>query len=251
MTRLREWAPPSVKRLYHRLLKHPYLMRRYGVDHPKLAEELLYWDRAYRSGGGRFKAGWYEGFLLEIAGEHDASFVDGKVIADFGCGPRGSLLWAEQAARRIGIDVLAPAYARLFGIGTQDMQYVASTESSIPLPDACVDVLFCVNALDHTLDPARMAAEMLRILKPGGTLIGSFNLNLHPTVSEPSPLTAGFLAARLLDHLELQSVRIVPRGPAADPYRFFRRPPPRALTAATGPGFMWVRGRRKPASTPV
>ena len=250
MTRLRPWAPPSVKRLYHRLLKHPYLMRRYRVDNPKLAEELLYWDLKYRSTGGRFKADWYEAFLLEIAGEPDASFVEGKVVADFGCGPRGSLLWARRAARRIGIDVLAPVYARLFGTETQNMQYVASTEASIPVSDASVDVLFCVNALDHTRDPVRMAAEMLRILKPGGTLIGSFNLNLRPTVSEPSPLTAEFLTDQLLDHLELHSVRIVPRGPAGDPYRFFRQSPPRELAATTGPGFMWVRGRKK-ASTPA
>jgi len=164
MARLRPWVPPSVKRLYHRLLKHPYIMRRYGVDNSKLAEELLYWDGRYRSDGGQFKAHFYEAFLLQIAGEHDASFVEGKVVADFGCGPRGSLLWARRAAQRIGIDVLAPVYARLFGTETQNMQYVASTEASIPVTDASVDVLFCVNALDHTRDPVRMAAEMLRIL---------------------------------------------------------------------------------------
>jgi len=164
MARLRPWVPPSVKRLYHRLLKHPYIMRRYGVDNSKLAEELLYWDGRYRSDGGQFKAHFYEAFLLQIAGEHDASFVEGKVVADFGCGPRGSLLWARRAAQRIGIDVLAPVYARLFGTETQNMQYVASAEASIPVTDASVDVLFCVNALDHTRDPVRMAAEMLRIL---------------------------------------------------------------------------------------
>jgi len=64
-------------------------------------------------------------------------------------------------------------------------------------------------------------------------------------------LTAEFLRDQLLDHLELRSVRIVPRGPAEDLYRFFRQSPPRKLAAATGPGFMWVRGRKRPGRPPT
>lgn len=240
---LRTLIPTPAKRLYHRLVKHPYLMRRYGLKDPKLAEELFFWEGRYKADRRRFSRDFYASLLLEIAGAEDASFLEGQVVADFGCGPRGSLAWAAGAARRIGIDVLADQYRRLFDTSGQNMEYVASTETQIPLPDASIDVMFCVNALDHTMHPATMAGEMLRTLKSGGTLVGSFNLNLRPTVCEPSPMTRPFLDEHLLDHLEIQRCRIAPRGPDSDAHFHVRSGGGKEEIA--GPAFMWVRGVKR------
>ena len=43
------------------------------------------------------------------------------------------------------------------------------------LPDDLCDAVFCTNALDHDPQPERVAAEIARILKPGG----SFYLHVH------------------------------------------------------------------------
>ena len=45
--------------------------------------------------------------MLAMAEEPTADFLAGKIVAAFGCGPRGSLVWAPNALLRIGIDVLA------------------------------------------------------------------------------------------------------------------------------------------------
>jgi SAM-dependent methyltransferase len=41
---------------------------------------------------------------------------------------------------------------------------------AIPHPDASFDVVFSSNVLEHTADPARVLAESVRVLKPGGFL---------------------------------------------------------------------------------
>ena len=231
-----------MKRLYHRVLKHPWLRWRYGIDDPKLAEELWFWDRYYRRRRRSFDGAGYGALLLEIAGAPDPSFLDDRIVADFGCGPVGSLVWATGARRRIGIDVLADEYARLFATAAQNMEYVRSSEAEIPLADASVDVLFCVNALDHAARSEVMAAEMLRILRPDGVLVGSFNLNLAPTVCEPSPLTLAFLDEHLLRHLEVERRRVAPRGPDSDVYLHVREDG--GSDNAVGLGYLWLRGRK-------
>jgi 2-polyprenyl-3-methyl-5-hydroxy-6-metoxy-1,4-benzoquinol methylase len=44
----------------------------------------------------------------------DREFCRGKRILDIGCGPRGSLEWADMAAERVGLD---PLSARLQRVG--------------------------------------------------------------------------------------------------------------------------------------
>jgi 2-polyprenyl-3-methyl-5-hydroxy-6-metoxy-1,4-benzoquinol methylase len=43
----------------------------------------------------------------------DREFYAGKRILDIGCGPRGSLEWADEAAERVGADPLADEYLKL------------------------------------------------------------------------------------------------------------------------------------------
>src|SRR6266487_5111137 len=86
------------------------LLARVGVSKFKFAEELNYWRQRFRNGEWILK-GYYEECLLLLAGESTQDFIAGKTVADFGCGPRGSLSWATRAKNRIGIDVLADLYS--------------------------------------------------------------------------------------------------------------------------------------------
>ena len=116
--------------------------------------------------------------MLAMAEEPDDNFLKGKIVADFGCGPRSSLFWASSASLKIGIDVLADRYADEFtdNIISHGMIYLKSTEKVIPLPSNFVDVMFTLNAIDHVDSFSNMCSEIIRVLKPGGDFIGSFNL---------------------------------------------------------------------------
>src|SRR6185437_14216387 len=123
----------------------------------------------------RFEAGqltdpgtgaYYERLMLGMAEEPNADFLSGKIVADFGCGPCGTLVWAPHALVRIGIDVLADRYADEFPevIRSHGMIYVKSTEKVIPLPSDSVDVLFTLNAIDHVSDFPAMCSEIIRVI---------------------------------------------------------------------------------------
>ena len=186
----------------------------------KYRRELAYWAYQWKKEGRTFENSWYKQLMLAIAEEEDEGFVAGKVIADFGCGPRGSLCWATDAERRIGIDVLANVYRR-FGTDAHNMEYVESSEKEISLPDNSVDIMFTLNAMDHVDDFDAMCNEILRIIKPGGIFIGSFNLEEPATFAEPQFLTEQSVKETLLGRLDIKSYRVASQGPGEDTYRHF------------------------------
>lgn len=161
--------------------------------------------------------------MLAMAEEPNDDFLKGKIIADFGCGPRGSLVWAKSALLRIGIDVLADRYADEFtdNIISHGMIYVKSTEHVIPLPSDFIDVLFTLNAMDHVDNFSEMCKELIRILKPGGVFIGGFNLEEPASPNEPQQLNEKIIKKNLLDKMEVQSYRITNKGPVENGYAPF------------------------------
>lgn len=148
--------------------------------------------------------------MLGMAEEKDSNFVKNKIIADFGCGPRGTLVQADKAKLRIGIDILADKYADEFrsNLLSHNMIYLKSTENVIPLPGNFVDILFTLNAMDHVKHFKIICKEIIRILKPAGAFIGSFNLEENITVCEPNKLNEDIIKTQLLRYLHLISYRI-------------------------------------------
>jgi SAM-dependent methyltransferase len=192
--------------------------------HGKHNEELAFWRERFKEGGESLtdaeSTAGFKRIMLAMAEESAPDFVTGKIVADFGCGPRGSLVWAHNALLRIGIDVLVDRYADEFPntIRSHDMIYVKSTEKIIPMPSDFVDVLFTLNAIDHVKDFHAMCSEILRVIRPGGLFIGSFNLNEPPSITEPQRLNEADIAAHLLDRLDVQSYRISRQGEAYEPF---------------------------------
>jgi SAM-dependent methyltransferase len=182
--------------------------------------------------------------MLAMAEESSDNFLKGKIVADFGCGPRGSLVWARSAMLRIGIDVLTDRYADEFtsNITSHAMIYLKSTEKVIPLPSDFVDIMFTLNAIDHVDNFSVMCAEIVRVLKPGGKFIGSFNLEEPFSPSEPQQLNEKIIKENLLNNLEVQSYRITRKGPKEDLHApFFSE----SLSFEPGQeGFLWVRARK-------
>lgn len=227
--------PPSLKNLLRPL-------RNVLID--KHDSELSFWKQYLRETGFDDRQNYFRHYLLAIAQEPDDSFLQGKVVADFGCGPLGSLTWARTASVRVGIDVLTDQYLQAFPdyLLRHDMIYLKSTEKIIPLPTAFVDAMFTLNALDHVHDLDAMCREIRRVLKPGGLLIGSFNLEEPPTPCEPQVLNEDNLREHLLQHFATDSYRLARKGPLEDPYVYLMR---NELGYTKGEeGYLWFRGRK-------
>lgn len=210
----------------------------------KYKAEMAYWLRRYREEGQTFRNAHFEAIMLAIASEGDHEFIRGKVVADFGCGPRGSLVWAGEALLRIGIDVLADRYVDEFtdSILEHNMVYLKSTERVIPLPSDFVDVMFSMNALDHVRDFPQMCKEIVRVIKPGGLLIASININEPPTAEEPQTLTEDMIRKYLLDFLEVESYKVADKLSDQDRYRDCLKQIPKRTPGA--PGVAWLRARK-------
>lgn len=206
--------------------------------------ELRYWRERYQLEGGKLRNDNYAELMLAIADEKDDSFLRGKVVADFGCGPRGSLIWAKQAALRVGIDVLVPQYIENFPteFRKHEMVYVTSTESYIPLPDGFCDVVYSVNSLDHVKNLQPMCNELRRILKPGGEMLGSFNLNHAPERAEPQRISESLLLKLLFRDYEIRHRWISAPGPEGDNYRpLIAR---QAIDPAGKEAYLWLRASK-------
>jgi SAM-dependent methyltransferase len=210
----------------------------------KYESELSWWRYSLKKDNGRFSNSHYERLMLAMAEEKNDEFLQGKIVADFGCGPRGSLVWAKSAFLRIGIDVLVDQYADEFteNIISHGMIYLKSTEHVIPLPSEYVDVLFTLNAMDHVNNFSEMCEELFRVLKPGGIFIAGFNLEEPVSICEPQQLNEKKIKKHILDKLEVLSYRITNKGPAENGYApFFEG----NLTYTPGQeGFLWVKARK-------
>ena len=92
---------------------------------------------------------------------------------DVGCGAgRTYAQWvAPTAGRYVGVDVSAEAVeqARAAGIEAQ----VVPDAGELPFDDESFDRAICVEVMEHLFSPHAAAAEIRRVLRPGGRLVAS------------------------------------------------------------------------------
>ena len=203
--------------------------------------ELSYWKKKYYEEESSFSNSHYEKLMLAIANEQTQEFLTDKIIADFGCGPRGSLCWINTAKLLIGIDVIADQYIDKFyqNISQHNMVYLKSSESFIPLPPNSIDIMFSINALDHVLNFQEICDEIVRVVKPGGEIIFSINLEEPATAEEPQCLNPDIIKMSFLDMFEIKTYRLSKQGPQNSPYQPLIN---NELKYAEGEeGFLWVR----------
>ncbi|MCH2465539.1 MAG: methyltransferase domain-containing protein, partial [Gemmatimonadetes bacterium] len=130
----------------------------------KRTEELDYWIKR-KNEEGTLHAEWYEYFYTEHFGLGVEDYA-GLHVLDIGCGPRGSLDWAENAAERIGLDPLADDYRKLRPEGYQ-MEMIASGSESIPFADGNYDIVASFHSRDLGDDLDETTPEIKRVVRPG------------------------------------------------------------------------------------
>jgi 2-polyprenyl-6-hydroxyphenyl methylase/3-demethylubiquinone-9 3-methyltransferase len=225
------------------LFKEARFRRRFGAAFEEWARGVPYWLpwprpplRNDLSIYDRFADVWWEGSprwlrtlhaLVPARLAHFDPIVGdwrGRRVLDLGSG--GGFMaeaMARRGARVTGVDPSAPAIAaarRHAEAGGLAIDYRVGTGEAIPLTDGAVDIVVCVDVLEHVEDAARVLAEVARVLAPGG-------LFLFDTIDR-NPLAA-FVMVTLGETV----LRLVPRG-THDPARFIRPAELRRLARDAG-----------------
>lgn len=129
-----------------------------GYDDPGFRATVELFERRFRANG--FDTGWFQG----------------KTCLDAGCGGgRYSIALSLLGAERVeGVDVadaaIADARRRADQLGRSNVCFQVASLLEIPFPDRSFDFVCCSGVLMITRDPEQAAAELSRVLKPGGIL---------------------------------------------------------------------------------
>ena len=136
---------------------------------------------------------------------HLVPLDDSSRVLDVGCGLSSVLHWLP--GQRIGVDPLGERYKSIYHY---PFEVVEACGESLPFPADEFDAVFCSNCIDHVTDPARVLAEIARVMRPGGRLIltcetfktdiGARNAGHPHTMTVARLLVLATAQLRLLDH---------------------------------------------------
>jgi SAM-dependent methyltransferase len=95
----------------------------------------------------------------------------GKRVLDLGC-RYGALTRAYAEGNEVvGMDVDRTALAEAAKLGIETRW--GDVEEPLPFEDTSFDVVVAGELIEHLRDPDRLVAEVRRVLRPGGTFVGS------------------------------------------------------------------------------
>jgi ubiquinone/menaquinone biosynthesis C-methylase UbiE len=104
----------------------------------------------------------------------------GSRVADLGC---GSGVFTDVLQRRgyrcAGLD-LSPKLVEIARAKFRDVEFVEGDVERLPFADASFDGVLLSGLIHHLPDPSRCAAEVFRILRPGGTFVAFDPNRMNP-----------------------------------------------------------------------
>ena len=141
---------------------------------------------------------------------HGTETLGGNILDIGGGGGRGShyrFLPIEKSTRVQTVDVVA----------RPDTNFVLDiTKERVPLPDGSQNHNFLFNILEHLANPETAAREAHRLLKEGGTLLGTvpFLVNVHPDPHDFTRFTSEALEALFTrTGFTIEEIAPIGRGP--------------------------------------
>jgi SAM-dependent methyltransferase len=107
----------------------------------------------------------------------------GRRILDAGSGYR----FFVPMLARLGFDVdacdldasLGPKYDEIAARYDVAIEFAQQDLARLTYADATFDYICCISVLEHTRDPAAIVREFERCLKPGGSLLLTFDVSVH------------------------------------------------------------------------
>jgi 2-polyprenyl-3-methyl-5-hydroxy-6-metoxy-1,4-benzoquinol methylase len=143
----------------------------------------------------------------------------GGLVVDAGCAQGNfAIRLAERGYRVTGLDIRRGflRYARKKEDRTH-VRWAAADATRLPLADACADVVLLGEILEHVAEPAVLAAQALRAVKPGGALVATTPngrcFRIGPTLPSYSKVSA-----------DLEALKARQFGPSAEDHLFALRP---------------------------
>ncbi|MFH0823995.1 MAG: methyltransferase domain-containing protein [Pseudomonadota bacterium] len=96
--------------------------------------------------------------------------LSGRRVLDAGCGKgrfAGTLRERFPGAEFFGLDISDAMLERV----PPGIRTTQGTLTDIPFQDALFDAVYCIEALEHALNPRTAVGELCRIIKPGGRIV--------------------------------------------------------------------------------
>jgi ubiquinone/menaquinone biosynthesis C-methylase UbiE len=104
----------------------------------------------------------------------------GGRLADLGC---GSGVFSDLLRRAgydcVGLDI-SPKLIALGRSKYPDVEFIEGDVEHLPFPDASLDGVLLSGIVHHLPDPSRCAAEVFRVLKPGGRFVAFDPNRMNP-----------------------------------------------------------------------
>ena len=130
-------------------------------------------ERAYEpSEAWQVKKTYYEYTRREIM---DLLPENTSRVLEIGCGSGNTLVWLKSLKHCAwvgGVEMMPDAAAR--AREKLDEVYPVNIEQNpIPIPERSLDLILCLDVLEHMVDPWAVICRLHKLLKPGGSLIAS------------------------------------------------------------------------------
>ncbi|HEU5249499.1 MAG TPA: methyltransferase domain-containing protein [Thermoanaerobaculia bacterium] len=110
-------------------------------------------------------------FVPERIPLFQAAIGRGKRVLDLGCRSGALTRHFLEGNEVVGLDVDPAALAKAEALGIQPV--LANVDEPLPFEDAGFDAVVAGELLEHLQFPDALVAEIARVLRPGGVLVGS------------------------------------------------------------------------------
>lgn len=123
-------------------------------------------------------------------------------VLDVGCGAKPYRpVFSPYAASYVGVDSVENPHADLLG-----------SIESLPLEDACVDVVLCNQVLEHSDNPMLAVSELRRVTAPRGRVLASTHgvMAYHPSPTDYWRWTHAGLEKLFMENGAWATVRVTP-----------------------------------------
>ena len=100
-----------------------------------------------------------------------AAIGRGKRVLDLGCRSGALTQHFIEGNSVVGLDVDAVALEKAAALGIEPVQ--ANVEEPLPFEDASFDAVVAGELFEHLQFPDALVAEVARVLRPGGVVVGS------------------------------------------------------------------------------
>ena len=130
------------------------------------------------SPGYQFEVQERERRLLALLQRYDCGNLESRKILDVGCGTGGWLRdfikWGARPENVTGIDLLADRVSKARRLCSPAVRIECASAAELPFSDGTFDLVLQSTVFTSILDQnlkRRVAAEMMRVVKPGGFLL--------------------------------------------------------------------------------